>query len=163
MEETRTGGGREFVFSVIWAVILLFVGKIIIEALPAYKIIGTIITILMFCVLGFFVLTRYAAIYTYTLKNDRLRVNRKIGHRNKEVDFAVSAVKSVTGKKPLNSPKYVYTMKTTVFSHKNTWYVVYEEKRVRKMLVCDMSADMADKLKSRSKNAKRQSKGKDLI
>ncbi|MBQ8301804.1 MAG: hypothetical protein IJX57_07590 [Clostridia bacterium] len=154
MEETRTGGGKEFMFSVVWAIIMLLVGKGIINALPTYKIIGMIITILMFCVLGYFVLTRYSAIYTYTLKNDRLRVNRKIGHRNKEVDFAVSEIKSVTRQRPHNAPKNVQTMKTTVFSQKDVWYVVYEKGRVPNMLVCQMSKGMADKLKSRAKNTK---------
>lgn len=154
MEETRTGGGKEFVYSVIWAIAMLVVGKGIINALPSYKIIGTIITILMFCVLGFFVLTRYSAVYTYSLKNDRLRVNRKIGHRNKEVDFAVSEVKSVTRQRPKNVPKNVQTMKTTVFSQKDVWYVVYEKGRISNMLVCQMSKSMADKLMSRAKNTK---------
>ena len=120
MEETRTGGGKEFVFSMIWAVVLLFIGKILIEALPNYKIIGTVITILMFCVLGFFVLTRYSAIFTYSLKNDRLRVNRKIGHRNKEVDFAMSSVKSVTKHRPDKAPKNIQNMKNRDF---NIWNV----------------------------------------
>lgn len=154
MEETRTGGNKEFIFSVIWAIVMLLVGKGIINSLPSYKIIGIIITILMFCVLGFFVLTRYSAIYTYSLKNDRLRVNRKIGHRNKEVDFAVSDVKSVTRQRPNNAPKNVQTMKTTVFSQKDVWYVVYEKNRVSNMLVCQLSNGMADKLRSRAKNTK---------
>ena len=78
MEEKRTGGGKEFVFSVIWAVILLCIGRVITNLLENYKIIGVIITIIMFCVLGFFVLTRYSAVYTFTFKDDRLRVNRSI-------------------------------------------------------------------------------------
>lgn len=152
MEETRTGGGREFFFSVIWAVILLIIGNCIITALPRYKIIGTIITILMFCVLGFFVLTRYSAVYTYSLKNDRLRVNRKIGHRNKELDFAMSSVKSVTKRRPAKTPKRIQNMKTKVFSQKDIWYVVYEKDRSDNMLVCEISKKMADKIKNRAKS-----------
>ncbi len=154
MEETRTGGGKEFIFSVIWAIILLCAGKLIINAMPNYKIIGMIITLLMFCVLGFFVLTRYSAVFTYSLKNDRLRVNRQIGHRNKEVDFAVSEVKSVSRTKPSKLPDCVQTMKTTVFSKKDVWYVVYEKNRIPNLLVCQLSKGMADKLKSRAKNTK---------
>ncbi|MCC8160054.1 MAG: hypothetical protein LIO53_01815 [Oscillospiraceae bacterium] len=154
MEETRTGGGKEFIFAVIWSIVLIFAGEYIIYLLPSWKAVGIIVTILMFCVLGFFVLTRYAAVYTFSLKNDRLRVNRKIGHRNKEVDFAVSDVKSVTRQRPSDAPKYIQTTRTSVFSRKNIWYVVYEKNRVRNMLVCDMSKNMADKLKSRAKNTK---------
>lgn len=87
MEEKRTGGGKEFIFSLLWAVIFMILGQYIIFILPSYKIIGTIITILLFCILGFFVLTRYAAIFTYSIKDDIVRVNRAIGHRNKEVEF----------------------------------------------------------------------------
>lgn len=154
MEETRTGGGKEFIFAVIWSIVLIFIGEYIVYLMPSWKIMGIIITILMFCVLGFFVLTRYAAIYTFSLKNDRLRVNRKIGHRNKEVDFAVSDVKSVTRQKPSDAPKSIQIMRTRVFSRKNIWYVVYEKNRVKNMLVCDMSKNMADKLRSRAKNTK---------
>lgn len=159
MEETRTGGGKEFVFSIIWAVILLFLGKFIIAALPNYKIIGTIITILMFCVLGFFVLTRYSAIFTYSIKDDRMRVNRKIGHRNKEVDFAMSDVKSITKHKPNKTPKSVQNMRTTVFSQRDIWYVVYEKNKAENMLVCEISKKMADKIKSRAKSNKGLNKG----
>ncbi len=54
MEEKRTGGGKEFIFSLLWAVIFMILGQYIIFILPSYKIIGTIITILLFCILGFF-------------------------------------------------------------------------------------------------------------
>lgn len=100
MEEKRTGGGKEFIFSLLWAVIFMILGQYIIFILPSYKIIGTIITILLFCILGFFVLTRYAAIFTYSIKDDIVRVNRAIGHRNKEVEFYIS-VQRVS----LNLPK----------------------------------------------------------
>lgn len=155
MEETRTGGGREFVFSVIWAAALLFIGQMITNALPDYKVIGTIITILIFCVLGFFVLTRYAAVYTYTFKDDRLRVNRRIGHRNKEIDFAVSQVRSVTRHRPGNAPKGARIMRASVFSEKRSWYIVYEENGVNRMLVCEISKNMAEKLISRTKQLKK--------
>lgn len=154
MEEKRTGGGKEFVFSVIWAVILLCIGRVITNLLENYKIIGVIITIIMFCVLGFFVLTRYSAVYTFTFKDDRLRVNRSIGHRNKEVDFAVSEIESVTRSKPENAPKTTVVMRASVFTAKNLWYIIYEKNRIRILLICDMSKNMADRLKSRTKNVK---------
>lgn len=154
MEEKRTGGGKEFVFSVIWAIILLCIGRVITNLLENYKIIGVIITIIMFCVLGFFVLTRYSAVYTFTFKDDRLRVNRSIGHRNKEVDFAVSEIESVTRSKPENAPKTTVVMRASVFTAKNLWYIIYEKNRIRTLLICDMSKNMADRLKSRTKNVK---------
>lgn len=161
MEETRAAGGKEFVFSVLWTILLLLIGKYIIFALPQYKVIGTIITILMFCVLGFFVLTRYAAVYTYTLKNDRFRANRKIGHRNKETDFALSGVRVVTKRRPDKKVKHIQTMRTSVFSSKNIWYIVYDKNGVSNMLVCEISKNMADKIRSRAKNTKLHSAERD--
>ena len=131
MEEKRTGGGKEFIFSLLWAVIFMILGQYIIFILPSYKIIGTIITILLFCILG---LTRYAAIFTYSIKDDIVRVNRAIGHRNKEVEFYISDVKSVTRQKPKKTPKTIYNMRASVFSPKKVWYVVYEKSRRRKWL-----------------------------
>lgn len=132
---------------------ILFVGRFIIFALPRYKVIGTIITLLMFCVLGFFVLTRYSAVYTYSLKNTRFRANRRIGHRNKEFEVALSSVKSVTRKRPKNSPR-AQNMRTTVFSKKDLWYILYRKNKEDMLLVCTISNKMAEKIKSGVKHAK---------
>lgn len=147
MEEIKTGGGKEFVYSVIWAVILLFIGDIIVTALPQYKIIGIIITILMFSVLAFFALTRYSAVYTYTLKDNRFAAVRKIGYRLKEVRFYTSDVVSVTRKKPARRFQTVYRMHTSVFSKKNVWYIVYRTGKAENMLVCAVSEKMARALR----------------
>ena len=147
MEEVKTGGGKEFVYSVVWAVILLFIGDMIVTALPSYKIIGVIITILMFGVLAFFALTRYSAVYTYTLKKTRFAAVRKIGYRLKEVSFYTSDVVSVTRKKPDCRVQTVYRMHTSVFSRKNLWYVVYRTGETKNMLVCAVSEKMARSLR----------------
>ena len=132
---------------------LLVVGRFIIFALPRYKVIGTIITLLMFCALGFFVLTRYSAVYTYSLKNTRFRANRQIGHRNKEYEVALSGVKSVTRKRPKNSPR-AQNMRTTVFSKKDLWYILYRKNKRDMLLVCTISNKMAEQIKSGVKHAK---------
>ena len=100
MEEKETGGGKEFIFSLLWAVIFMdfrtiynfYFAKL---QNNRYDNNDTFV-----CILGFFVLTRYAAIFTYSIKDDIVRVNRAIGHRNKEVEFYISDVKSVTRQKP---------------------------------------------------------------
>lgn len=153
MEETRTGGKKEFLFSCLWAVLLLFIGRFLIFALPEVKVIGAVVTLLMFCVLGFFVLTRYSAVYTYSLKNNRFRVNRKIGHRNKEYEVSLSGVKSVTKKRPPHSPR-AQNMRATVFSEKNVRYILYRQNKRDMLLVCTISDTMAEKLKNSIKHAK---------
>ena len=149
MEEVRTGKGREFVFSAIWMLVLLFLGRSISAVLPSYKIIGTLATILMFGVLGFFVLTRYVAVFTYTLKGKYLRINRTIGNRNKEIEIRISAIKSISKEKPCDMPKreHVYNMRTSVFSHKNVWYVEYIRNTFREVLLFEPSEKFADKIK----------------
>lgn len=153
VEEKLTAGTKEFCFSMAWALALLTIGKYIIFILPSYKIIGTIITILMFCVLAFFVMTRYCGVYSYTLRDDMLRVNRRIGHRNKEVGIYMSEVKEVTKRRPPKAAGSVYTMKKSVFSQRNTWYVIYERDGRDNMLVFEPTRKMAEKIKSRAKNA----------
>ena len=83
-----------------------------------------------------------------------VRVNRAIGHRNKEVEFYISDVKSVTRQKPKKTPKTIYNMRASVFSPKKVWYVVYEKNRIENMLVFEPSQKMAEKIKSRAKNSK---------
>ena len=149
MEETRTGGKKEFLFSFLWAALLLVIGRFIIFALPDYKVIGAVITLLMFCVLGFFVLTRDRRAQHLTA----FRVNRKIGHRNKEYEVSLSGVKSVTKKRPPHSPR-AQNMRTTVFSKKNVRYILYRKNKRDMLLVCTISDKMAEKLKSSIKHAK---------
>lgn len=154
MEEKRTGGGKEFIFSMLWAILFMYFGQYITYVMPSYKIVGTIITILLFCILGFFVLTRYAAIFTYGFKDDILRINRSIGHRNKEVEMYISEVKSITKTRPSVKVKNVYNMRTSVFSSKKTYYVVYERSGIVNMLVFEPTDVLAKKIQSRKKNSK---------
>ena len=153
MEEKRTGGGKEFIFSVLWAAWLLIIGRFVIIALPRYKVLGAIFTLLLFCVLGYFVLTRYSAVYTYSLKNNRFRVNRRIGHRNKEYEVPLSGVKSVSQKRPKKSPQ-AQNMRTSVFSKKDVWYILYRKDKADNLLVCTISNQMANKIRSELKHAK---------
>lgn len=153
MEETRTGATKEFVFSVIWFILILMIGRGLINSLREYKIIGIAVTVIMCCVLGFFVMTRYCAIYTYSLKNDRLRVSRKIGHRVKSVDIPVSSVKSISRQKNGARTNKIYNMRKTVFSQKDIYYVHYGKNGAENMLVFEPSAAMVDKLKSRMKKS----------
>lgn len=150
MNEVRTGGRKEFVFSVLWAAILLFIGKYIIYILPSYKVIGGILTVLMFCVLGFFVMTRYAAVFTYSLKGYNLRVNRMIGKRNKEIEIKISDIKSISHKKPVSMPRRqnIYIMRASVFSKKRLYYAEYIKDSTAGVLVFEPSQEMVGQIKT---------------
>ncbi len=63
MEEKRTGGGKEFIFSLLWAVIFMILGQyIILFCLLQNNRYDNNDTFILY--IGFFVLTRYAAIFT---------------------------------------------------------------------------------------------------
>lgn len=147
MEENLTAGTKEFVFSVIWTVLLLTAGRYITFILPSYKIAGTILTVLMFCILGFFVLTHYCAVYTYTVKNGKLTVNRAIGHRNKTVTVPLSQITSVTRKKPAGTRRAEYTMKKRVFPGGRECFVTYKRSGKESVIVFEPSAELEAYLK----------------
>lgn len=149
MKEVKTGGGKEFLFSVLWMIFLLFIGRFLTYLLPSYKLFGTLATIAMFGVLGFFVLTRYAAVFTYSLKGYSLRINRTIGKRNKEIEIRISAIKSISKEKPENMPRreYVYNMSSCVFPSKRLWYAEYERNTFREVLIFEPSEEMVNKIK----------------
>ncbi len=155
MEEKRTGGGKEFIFSLLWAVIFMILGQYIIFILPSYKNNRYDNNNPFYFVYWVSLsLTRYAAIFTYSIKDDIVRVNRAIGHRNKEVEFYISDVKSVTRQKPQKLRKRYTICVRVYFRLKKVWYVVYEKNRIENMLVFEPSQKMVEKIKSRAKNSK---------
>lgn len=158
MEEKRAAGGKEFFFAVIWALVLFVVSQYICAAMEAYKIIGNIIAIILFCILGFFVLTRYSATFTYTVKNGRVRINRRIGHRNKEVDFAISNIKEILPGGAKNSAKNTYNMTAKVFSKKGIYCIVYNKTGIDEAVLFEPSPEMIKQIKSLKKKKDKEDK-----
>lgn len=156
MKEIHTSGNKEFVYVMLWAIGLLFAGQAIVNILPAYKIIGTIITILMYCVLGFYTLTRFCARFTYENTGYSLRINRMIGKRNKEIEFNFSDIISISSQRPKKMPKPVYMMRTSVFSDKNSRFIIYGYTGAQKTLVFEPSDKFMKELKKSIKNSKKK-------
>lgn len=133
MSEEITAGGKEFGFAMFWAAGLYMACGLIISIckylLPAYYFVGGIISILIFCVFGFFVMTRYSSRFTYTVKGGKLRINRMIGKRNKEIEFSCGdIVKMSYGERPLDFPRRPYNMRKTVFSVKQLLFIEFTAK-----------------------------------
>lgn len=129
MSEEKTAGGKQFVFVLIWSAALYLICGMMMSLFGSYAFIGGIISVIVFCIFGFFVLTHYTARFTYSLKNGSLRINRMIGKRNKEVEFPVSdIVRSVYGVKPGDFTKQPVNMRISVFSSKNSLYIEYKDK-----------------------------------
>ena len=100
ISETKKAGLKQFVFVLIWAIIIGTVISYIRFILPVYKVAADIATIAGYAVLGFFTLTRYSAVYTYYADKNILRINRTIGKRNKEAEFSMKEIKTVSKTPP---------------------------------------------------------------
>lgn len=149
LKEIRTGGTKEFIYSVLWAVLILFIGKYLIYLLPSYKLFGGIATVIMFCVLGFFVMTRYSAVYTYDLTGYTLHIDRRIGGRNKELSIKVSDIKGIYNKKQGSfKHRNIYVMCASVFAlGRKRLYIQFCADGEDVLLVFEPSDAMAEKIK----------------
>lgn len=125
MKEIRSSGTREFIDVVIWALVFLLIRPCIVNAFPAYKVAGEILILIMFCVLAYFATTRYAAVFTYENTGYSLRINRKIGKRNKEIEIPFRDILSISSKKPTVRQGEVYHMRVSVFSNKKSKFVTF--------------------------------------
>lgn len=159
MKEVRAAGGKEFVFSMLWAMFLLFVSRGIVNSLPDYKMIGAIAGILMYCVLGYFVLTRYSSRFTYENTGTSLRINRMIGKRNKEIEFKLSDIENISRVKPQKLPKQVFYMRVSVFSDKRSYYITFTRDGEEYMAVVEATEEFMKKLEKAAKGYKK-GKGK---
>lgn len=156
MSEEITAGGKEFVFAMIWAAGLYMVCGIIMSLFGSYAFIGAIISIIIFCIFGFYVLTRYSARFTYTLKGNNLRVNRMIGKRNKEFEMKCSDIEGAYyGYKPMGFPRRAANMRKSIFSKKHSLYIEYRNKEGE---LCGIVIEPSEKL--RKKIIKLKDKGR---
>lgn len=129
MSEERTSGGKEFMITLLCAGALYLSCGIMMSFFGSYAFIGGILSVLIFGVYGFYVLTRYTARFTYSLKNGRLRVNRMIGKRNKEVDIPVSCITGTAfGVKPATFPRKPYMMRVSIISNKKSMFIEFKDK-----------------------------------
>lgn len=151
MEEKRSAGGREFFIAIVWSVFLFTVSQYIGSAMETYHIVANLIAIGMFCVLGFFVLTRYCATFTYTVRDGRVRINRLIGHRNKEVDFAVSNIKSICAPNARINVKNTYKMTTKMFSKSGLCLIVFNKQGFDEAVIFEPSREMLQHIKKQIK------------
>lgn len=157
MSEEITAGGKEFAFAMLWAAGLYMACGLIMSLckfmLPAYYFAGGIVSIIIFCVFGFFVLTRYCARFTYTIKGGRLRINRMIGKRNKEIELSCSdIVKMSRGGKPAGFPKRPYNMSKTVFAVKQLLFIEFIAKDGKNTGVIIQPSDRLRKRIERERN-----------
>ncbi|MDO5398591.1 MAG: hypothetical protein Q4G33_11760 [bacterium] len=156
MKEIRTAGTKEFIYSMLWAVFLLFIGRGIINSLPDYKVAGTIAVLISFCVLGFFVMTRYSSRFTYEDTGYSLRINRSIGKRNKEIEFRYEDILYMNPDKPANMPKPRWNMRASVFSHRKCTYIVFGYRGNEQTLIFEPTQKFITSLNQSIKKSKKK-------
>lgn len=129
MKEELTAGGREFMYALLWAAGLYFICGVIMSMFGSYAFVGGIISVIVFCVYGFFILTHYTARFTYAIKNKHIRINRMIGKRNKEVELSCADIEGLYyGYKPANFPKHCQSMRKSIITKKHSLYIAYRNK-----------------------------------
>lgn len=129
MKEEYSPGGKQFVFVLLWSAVLYIACAAVMSAFGKYAFIGGIISVLVFCIFGFIVLTHYTARFTYSVKNGSLRINRMIGKRNKEIEFSCRNITGTAfGTKPNGFAKPIESMKISVISRKQSMYIEYKTK-----------------------------------
>lgn len=150
MKEIHTAGLREFFYVLFWSVILFVLGRYTEYALPVFKMLSAVFTILIFCVFAFFVITRYSATFTYSLNGNVLRVNRSIGHRNKEIEMKISQIKEISELNPKIRP--TYRLKKYILKNKLDCYITYDRGNGTECLLFAPSPQMLKKIKKSLKS-----------
>lgn len=160
MTEKNAAGFLELVYSVLWAALILAVYDVSDTALrlmsdgapnPGRNLMLTVAAVCAGCVLVYFVMMRYAAVFTYETGEKSVRLSRKVGKREKTVEIKNREIRSISKRKPQNPPKTVYNMRKTVFSDKRVYYLIYVKGGREEMAVFEPSEEMAMKISSRVK------------
>ena len=158
MTEKNAAGIKEAVFAVLWAVVILIGYDLADTAMRLYtsdsfasNMMLTIFAIIAGCVLVYFVLTRYASVFIYDADKKSIRITRKIGHRERAVEVKYKNIVSFSRKIPENPPKPVHKMRKTVFSNKNTYYLIYKNGSAKETVIFEPSRKLAEEISSRVK------------
>lgn len=153
MTETQAAGFKEFLISILWAALLFVAGNSVSYAIPIFKIIGGLFTLFLLCAFAFFVLTRYSAVFTYSLNGYTLRVNRKIGHRNKEIEIKLSQIKEISDSDPKIKP--TYRMRKYILRNRLDKYIIFNNGKNDCCLLFNPSQEMLKKIKKQIKKAEK--------
>ena len=158
MKEEHAANGKHFMIVLLWAAVLYIFCGVMMSAFSGYAFIGGVISILIFCVFGFFVLTHYTSKFTYSLKDGRLRLYRTIGNRNKEIVFACSDItRTMYGDKPESFVKGYTNMRVSVLSKKKSLYIEYTNKDGA---LCGTVIEPSEKLIKRIDRERKKDNGK---
>ncbi len=160
MIEKKLAGIREFIYSALWAVLILvaydFVDTFMrltlsADAYGSRNMILTVTTIALACVLVYIVLTRYASSFIYEVTDKKIIVTSKTGHREKTVEVKYKDILEISKDRPQDIAKKVYKMGKSVFSKKNTYYMLFISEKEKQIIEFEPSDEMAFEIKKKVK------------
>jgi hypothetical protein len=134
MTEINKSGVKDF-FIVLLAI---FIAGTIVSAMsymmPNHKLLANVISIVVFCIIAYFVFTRYTAVFEYKLDDEKLYAQRKIGSKIASFEVKLKDIKDVCFPKDKpNLPKEKIDMRRSILSKKRTCYVIYKSGRQKKV------------------------------
>lgn len=145
MIQIKKAGLKQFLWVILSIILIVTLFDLIRYIIPSYKVIIDILSLIGIIIFGYEVLIHYSAVFTYTVDENRMKINRCIGKRNKEVEFSVSSVKYVSSKKP--DIKNIYNFNPNIFTGKNSKYIVYDSKRITEAILIEADSQMNEYLK----------------
>lgn len=146
MVQVKKAGIKQFFTVLFLTVLILFLFEIIRQFMSSYAVIADILSLICILILGYNVLIHYSAIFTYTCDDKRIKINRMIGKKNKEIEFKTSSIISVSSKKP--DTKYIYNFNPKILPGKNSKYITYNKKRIVEAVLIEADEEMNSYLKN---------------
>lgn len=144
--EERKATFKHFVFVILAACIIVFVGAWVRYAVPTSSVIVDIMSIILFIVAGCFVYTHYTPVFEYKIDGYTLYVKRSIGRRNvKDIQIKSKQIISVEKCRPPQIRK-IYNMCVSIYSKTNIVYVVYKAGTTQQAVKIEASVEFLDKL-----------------
>ncbi len=141
--QKKSAGKREF-FLAVCIVCLIVVIASVLGGIFKNSLIGDISGLLLFCVYGYFVLVRYGAVYTYTVTDSAIRVNRQIGARNKEAELTKDDIIKITHKKP--KAKVTYNFSRFIIKRSGVLYILFMNGNDRMAAIVEADRELRDAL-----------------
>ena len=149
MIQVKKAGMKQFLIVILITSIIVTVFSYIRFLIPLYGVIADILSLVCIIIFGYEVLVHYTAVFTYTCDDKRLKINRTIGKRNKEVEFLRASVVSVSSKKP--DVEFIHNFNPNILSGKKTKYITYNSKRITEAVLIEVDDEMDKYLKALKK------------
>lgn len=124
ISEERKATVRHFFFALGAAFIAGGIGSVVSYVLPL-RLAGDFLSIALFCVLAYIVLTHYTSVFCYEINGRTVTLTRRIGAREKQIQIKCGAVVSVGKKRPEHAK--ITNMSVSLLSGKHAVYLTYRQ------------------------------------